>query len=179
MKLVVLVACTLWNTRIGASYICHPQQLHGHGTNNGNLPHRGCLYMGYLDDISPVSPDNNRKDKDRSKDGNSRSNGKVPASSGVVPSGRGPLGSYLDAVANGGDGRSEEELSKRTPGKEDTPQRQRASGSGAYLTNFLTGEDDARTDVRNLLTQRSVQSFLRLCEECRDPHSAKWIATDF
>mmetsp|Transcript_65432 Transcript_65432/g.77454 ORF Transcript_65432/g.77454 Transcript_65432/m.77454 type:complete len:400 (+) Transcript_65432:152-1351(+) len=35
--------------------------------------------------------------------------------------------------------------------------------------------NEARTDVRNLLTQRSIQSFMYLCEECRDPHSGKWI----
>jgi hypothetical protein len=35
--------------------------------------------------------------------------------------------------------------------------------------------NDARTDVRNLLTQRAIQSFMYLCESCRDPHSGKWI----
>lgn len=35
--------------------------------------------------------------------------------------------------------------------------------------------NDARTDVRNLLTQRSIQSFLFLCTSVRDPHSVKWI----
>ena len=29
--------------------------------------------------------------------------------------------------------------------------------------------------MRNLLTQRSIQSFMFLCEECRDPHSGRWI----
>eukprot|EP00536_Pseudo-nitzschia_multiseries_P001391 jgi/Psemu1/317565/estExt_fgenesh1_pm.C_180017 len=33
----------------------------------------------------------------------------------------------------------------------------------------------SRIDVRNLLTQRAIQSFMFLCEECRDPHSGKWI----
>lgn len=35
--------------------------------------------------------------------------------------------------------------------------------------------NDARTDIRNLLTQRSIQSFLFLCTSVRDPHSVKWI----
>jgi hypothetical protein len=49
-----------------------------------------------------------------------------------------------------------------------------ASWSNTYLTKFLdTDKDDARTDIRNLLTQRAIQSFMRLLEECRDPHSAK------
>jgi hypothetical protein len=34
---------------------------------------------------------------------------------------------------------------------------------------------DSRVDVRNLLTQRAIQSFLFLCESVRDPHSGNWI----
>jgi hypothetical protein len=49
-----------------------------------------------------------------------------------------------------------------------------SSWSNSYLTKFLdSSKDDARTDIRNLLTQRAIQSFMRLLEECRDPHSAK------
>lgn len=33
----------------------------------------------------------------------------------------------------------------------------------------------ARTCVRNLLTQRAIQSFMYLCETCRDPHTVKWF----
>ena len=40
-------------------------------------------------------------------------------------------------------------------------------------------DDDVRTDVRNLLTQRSIQSFMLLCETCRDPHSIKWLEEEF
>jgi hypothetical protein len=32
-----------------------------------------------------------------------------------------------------------------------------------------------RTDFRNFLTQRAIQSFLKLCIECRDPHTVKWL----
>jgi hypothetical protein len=39
----------------------------------------------------------------------------------------------------------------------------------------LRRRNDARVDVRNFLTQRSIQSFLYLLQICRDPHSAKWI----
>lgn len=53
-----------------------------------------------------------------------------------------------------------------------------SSWTNAYLSAFLT-VDDPRTDIRNLLTQRSIQSFMHLLEECRDPHSAKWIQEDF
>lgn len=35
----------------------------------------------------------------------------------------------------------------------------------------------ARTCPRHFLTQRSVQSFMFLCEQCRDPHTVKWIET--
>jgi hypothetical protein len=34
---------------------------------------------------------------------------------------------------------------------------------------------DSRTDVRNFLTQRAIQSFLYLLETVRDPHSGIWI----
>jgi hypothetical protein len=33
----------------------------------------------------------------------------------------------------------------------------------------------ARTDVRNLLTQRSIQSFVYLLNKVRDVHTAAWI----
>jgi hypothetical protein len=36
-------------------------------------------------------------------------------------------------------------------------------------------DDDARVDVRNLLTQRSIQSFMYLCENLRDPHTVSWL----
>lgn len=32
-----------------------------------------------------------------------------------------------------------------------------------------------RTDFRNFLTQRALQSFLHLLMECRDPHTVKWL----
>jgi len=40
---------------------------------------------------------------------------------------------------------------------------------------FQEWSENSRIDVRNLLTQRSIQSFMFLCEECRDPHSGRWI----
>lgn len=40
---------------------------------------------------------------------------------------------------------------------------------------FRDWSTNPRIDVRNLLTQRAIQSFMFLCEECRDPHSGKWI----
>jgi hypothetical protein len=32
-----------------------------------------------------------------------------------------------------------------------------------------------RTDFRNLLTQRSLQSFVDLLNACRDPHTVRWL----
>ena len=32
-----------------------------------------------------------------------------------------------------------------------------------------------RTDVRNFLTQRSIQSFFFLLSQCRDPHTITWV----
>ena len=32
-----------------------------------------------------------------------------------------------------------------------------------------------RTDFRNFLTQRSLQSFIYLLNSCRDPHTVRWI----
>ena len=39
----------------------------------------------------------------------------------------------------------------------------------------IVARNIARTDVRNFLTQRAFQSFMFLAEECRDPHTGKWI----
>lgn len=33
----------------------------------------------------------------------------------------------------------------------------------------------ARTDIRNFLTQRSIQSFMDLLNSCRDPHTVRWL----
>jgi hypothetical protein len=144
-----------------------------------NIQRESALRMGYLDDLSPDQP-NQKKQTPASK------SNKKPSGGGLVPSGRGPEGSYLDAMTGGGN--SEASASEK---KEDfdqgatsaTPSRENkkkpASWSGSYLTDFLTGQDDARTDIRNLLTQRSIQSFMFLLEQVRDPHSAKWIQEDF
>jgi len=52
------------------------------------------------------------------------------------------------------------------------------------LPLFAGGYDDARssfernverTNLRRFLTQRSVQSFMFLCQECRDPHTIRWL----
>lgn len=32
-----------------------------------------------------------------------------------------------------------------------------------------------RTDVNNFLTQRAIQSFIFLLEQCRDPHTVRWM----
>ena len=46
-----------------------------------------------------------------------------------------------------------------------------------HANNALPSDEscDSRVDIRNLLTQRAIQSFIFLCESVRDPHSAKWI----
>lgn len=36
----------------------------------------------------------------------------------------------------------------------------------------------ARTSVRNLLTQRAVQSFIELLISCRDPHTVQWLQSN-
>lgn len=123
---------------------------------------------------------------------------------GGVPSGRGPEKSYLEILAGGGGDGSEDGgdggSDHATPDISDfdamaapPPEAKPTSWSntGSYLSSggqetgepglFLMteGGDDARTDVRNLLTQRAIQSFVFLLEECRDPHSGKWIQEDF
>lgn len=32
-----------------------------------------------------------------------------------------------------------------------------------------------RTDVKNFLTQRAIQSFIFLLVQCRDPHTVRWM----
>jgi len=133
------------------------------------------LSMGYLDDLSPSQPDND-KEKPAPPPNN--------PSGGLIPSGRGPLGSYLDAVSSGTTTAASTNNSNDQDDDDDNnngessetiayqPLPKPASWTNSYLMDFLT-DDDPRTDIRNLLTQRSIQSFMRLLEECRDPHSAK------
>ena len=37
----------------------------------------------------------------------------------------------------------------------------------------------ARTDVKNFLTQRSIQSFIYLLDQCRDPHTVAWVEVSY
>lgn len=149
------------------AFISNSQRATTSATTTTNL-------QGYLDDLSPDQP--NKKPASNIN--------KKPSSGGLVPSGRGPEGSYLDAMTGGGNEEATAAEKKpdfdreaSTPSQEN--KKKPASWSGRYLTDFLTGEDDARTDIRNLLTQRSIQSFMFLLEQVRDPHSAKWIQEDF
>lgn len=56
-------------------------------------------------------------------------------------------------------------------------------GTRLFLSSFSSRDEEAlsrarnddRTDVQNLLTQRAIQSFCFLLDNCRDPHSVKWI----
>lgn len=132
------------------------------------------LSMGYLDDLSPKQP-NNDPNPDNSKPAPpiNRPSGGLGS---LVPSGRGPLGSYLDAVSSGNltptNDQDDDDGGEQSESVAYQPLPKPASWTNNYLANFLT-DDDPRTDIRNLLTQRSIQSFMRLLEECRDPHSAK------
>jgi hypothetical protein len=36
-----------------------------------------------------------------------------------------------------------------------------------------------RTDVKNFLTQRAIQSFIFLLVQCRDPHTVRWMEVSF
>lgn len=187
MKYSLILTLVLWNIgRVLCFNIIHystSQYDTLYSINHGYLPrHFRCLFMGYLDDISsPPSANDDEEDNMKSNDIKPRK------SSGIVPSGRGGLRSHLNVVETNGNEESEEDPEEEPielptddlTSSSNASTSQKLSGSGSYLTKFLTGEDDPRTDVRNLLTQRSIQSFMRLCEECRDPHSAKWITDDF
>lgn len=137
----------------------------------------------YLDDLSANNDDNEQTKPNKNWGPSPQGPKKWASASGGIPTGRGPQASYLQAMAAG-------EQQPQAPPEEEQPeeelknapflsnQEKPASWSADYLKN-LDSHDDPRTDIRNLLTQRSIQSFMRLLEECRDPHSAKWIQQDF
>ena len=39
----------------------------------------------------------------------------------------------------------------------------------------IVDRNQVRCNIQNFLTQRSIQSFMYLCESVRDPHSVKWL----
>jgi hypothetical protein len=51
----------------------------------------------------------------------------------------------------------------------------RNSNNNNNIPPFQDWEYDPRINVRNLLTQRAIQSFMFLCDSVRDPHSGRWI----
>jgi len=42
---------------------------------------------------------------------------------------------------------------------------------------FIFKALDTRTSIHHFLTQRSVQTFMYLLKECRDPHTSRWMET--
>jgi hypothetical protein len=50
-----------------------------------------------------------------------------------------------------------------------------AGSYGDKDRDAIMARNNARTCVKSFLTQRAIQSFMFLLEECRDPHSGKWI----
>lgn len=127
----------------------------------------------------------------------SSANTKKP--SGSVPCGRGPNRSYLDAVT-GSSGSGSATSKDEDDSKDEGGVQKMDSWSNRYLSDFADNKsgasittpmakrnnsdndnnnnnnnNDSRVDVLNLLTQRSIQSFMHLLEQCRDPHSGKWI----
>jgi hypothetical protein len=146
------------------------------------------LSMSYLDNLSPPpdpedkkeQPSQEQKSSSGPKWGKGSIGPKWASVTGGIPTGRGPEASYLQTMNAGGSIANNDD-SEDDDSEEDVlpPVLKRpASWSAEYLTDFLT-KDDSRTDVRNLLTQRSIQSFMHLLEMVRDPHSAKWIQEDF
>jgi hypothetical protein len=123
------------------------------------------LRMGYLDNLSPQQEDEPKKQIS--------SPPKKKPSGGGIPSGRGPLASYLDIMtgSNGASANDAASEKENSPPEEETPVpttlSKPAGWSGIYLKDFLDGNDDSRTDIRNLLTQRSIQSFMFLLGQCR------------
>jgi len=49
------------------------------------------------------------------------------------------------------------------------------SSSPSSQRQIIMARNNARTCVKSFLTQRAIQSFMFLLEECRDPHSGKWV----
>jgi hypothetical protein len=47
------------------------------------------------------------------------------------------------------------------------------SGGGSGDAWVLRNKD--RTDIRNFLTQRSIQSFVYLLNQCREEHTVRWL----
>ena len=47
-------------------------------------------------------------------------------------------------------------------------------GSGSGGDAWVLRNKD-RTDIRNFLTQRSIQSFVYLLNQCREEHTVRWL----
>lgn len=59
--------------------------------------------------------------------------------------------------------------------KQAMPRFLASSGDGDSSYEKALARNKARTDVRNFLTQRSIQSFITLLIETRDPHTVTWM----
>ena len=49
------------------------------------------------------------------------------------------------------------------------------SGSGGSSGDAWVLRNKDRTDIRNFLTQRSIQSFVYLLNQCREEHTVRWL----
>ena len=85
--------------------------------------------------------------------------------------------SFFPSLCQSFSGRAANVASSRTIVSINCPTRDNPLLLSLYKNDraFMDWSQNSRIDVRNLLTQRSFQSFMFLCEECRDPHSGRWI----
>mmetsp|Transcript_1290 Transcript_1290/g.2163 ORF Transcript_1290/g.2163 Transcript_1290/m.2163 type:complete len:558 (+) Transcript_1290:3-1676(+) len=60
-------------------------------------------------------------------------------------------------------------------GNEIPTQESQAPNQKQMTRSQIIAYNNARLDPKSFLTQSSIQSFIYLLEECRDPHSGKWI----
>ena len=81
------------------------------------------------------------------------------------------INNYFSSFDDGGDN-NEEDMSSAAEEQEppDPPQEARR-----MTYEEIVAYNNARLCPKMLLTQRAIQSFIYLLEECRDPHSGKWI----
>jgi len=139
----------------------------------------------YLDNLSAFNNDEKDEPEDPTrtpKDGDGiigeprRKKWIAPSGGGgTIPSGRGPQASYLSVMTGETKEYEDDNLAAENDDDDDdaySPSMMKGpTSSKSYLTNFWTRDnnenDDSRTDIRNLLTQRSIQTFMHLLEQCR------------
>jgi hypothetical protein len=125
----------------------------------------------YFASFTNNNDDDNTQDKSNTKESKKRSMRKYKAFN------RADVNNYFNSFENKNDDVEDDDdnTEEVEPVDLQHPQQKLQQQKPQMSYEEMVAYNNARLCPKLLLTQRAIQSFIYLLEECRDPHSGKWI----